>query len=177
MAPRFHILLLRCGVSRSRVILGASAALQIVVEVVIMERGDNLIRDVVAVQAVRERRGRMAVRVAGIGVDSDASGALGPLEPRQTVGRQLSQTGVPKSACAASADSIPPAMPMWPSSGIGNSRTSTSFTPPSIFLAGGEISFEPVKRRQERLHRFASAQRRRIWRNTDHLPARATCLS
>ena len=53
-----------------------------------MQRRNDLVRDVLPVQAVRERRGRLAASVSGIGIDGDAPGTLGPLEPRQTVGRQ-----------------------------------------------------------------------------------------
>ena len=85
---RIRGLRLHCSVRVARVILGAGATLQIVVEVVAVERRDDLVRDVGPVQTVRERRGRLAAGVSGIGVDGDAPGTLGPLEPRQTVGRQ-----------------------------------------------------------------------------------------
>jgi hypothetical protein len=85
---RTPVLRLRCSVRRSRVILGAGAALQVVVEVVPIERSNDLVRDVCAVQAVRERRGRLAPGISDIGIDGDAPGILGPLEARQTVGRQ-----------------------------------------------------------------------------------------
>jgi hypothetical protein len=85
---RVRGLRLHRGVCFTGVILGAGAAQQIVVEVVVMQRHDDLVRDVGPVQAVRERRSRLAAGVSSIGVDGDAPGALGPLKPRQTVGRQ-----------------------------------------------------------------------------------------
>ncbi len=64
------------------------------------------------------------------------------------------QTDVPNTALAASAVSIPSAMPMCPSSGIGKSRTTASFTLPSIFLPAGALALPSSSRKRPALQQL-----------------------
>ena len=68
-------------------------ALQVVVEVVAVDRPDDRVRDVRNVQPVGERRRRLAAGIACVGEDGDAGDALGPAPARHVVGRERGPGG------------------------------------------------------------------------------------
>ena len=79
----------RLGVGRVRrasIVRRDGAALQVVVEVVAMERRHDLVRNARGGEALGEPRGGRASRVAGVGEDGDAPDVGRPLPARHAVG-------------------------------------------------------------------------------------------